>query len=165
MGNFDPTIELQRAFELALENITAVVPFDPTWANGTGYFDGAVDGLKLSIGEVVKSTCPTGRRLIIVGTVLGNVIVFERKAPGVGRFMLTYNSHEALNLMLGGSALTLAQFHMVVTSWDVNENIGTYLDNMYNTMVKCVRKMVNAGVEMVKGLPKDQLDDFMHNKV
>jgi hypothetical protein len=62
-------------------NAARRVPFDPKWNNATDYMDGAVDAkLDLAQGDIVASY--TGlenrRRLIIVGTVFGNVVIFDR---------------------------------------------------------------------------------------
>lgn len=59
------------------------IPYNPEWANGTGYFDYAVRGKhapELSQGEVVAAVTPmpNNRRIIIVGTMKGNVVFFER---------------------------------------------------------------------------------------
>lgn len=60
---------------------TLEVTMDAEWNNGTGYFDGAVHAnLGLSAGQIVKAY--TGeknrRRLLIIGTAFGNVVVFDR---------------------------------------------------------------------------------------
>lgn len=60
---------------------TKAVPFNPKWSNGTGYFDYAVLGQEaplLEAGDVVCSEDPKGRKLIIIGTPLGNVVIFQR---------------------------------------------------------------------------------------
>jgi len=59
------------------------VPFNPVWNNGTGYFNGAVKGEaapKLAVGEVACSMTLSDepRKLIIIGTPVGNVVVFQR---------------------------------------------------------------------------------------
>lgn len=134
----DPSIEIEKAFEYALLKIKESVPFNSAWRSENGYFENAMD-FPLEAGKVVKSVCThTERRLILVGTCLGTVVVFERHAPKTGqKFVLVHNSHKQLALLLGTSALSLAQFSLVVTSWDIDENIGSYLDNLYGAMVKC----------------------------
>jgi hypothetical protein len=59
------------------------VPFVKEWSNGSGMFDFAVYGEhapKLNHGEIVASVTPGGRRIVIVGTRLGNLAVFDRYA-------------------------------------------------------------------------------------
>ncbi len=58
-----------------------VVPFDPEWANGTGYFDGAVSApLEGPEGTVYKTVDESGRRIVLVKGERGNDVVFERYA-------------------------------------------------------------------------------------
>lgn len=74
----------KSTFEKAFNDIENVIPFDIKWANGTGYFNGAVTAdLGLKPGEVAKSvaTAPDNRRIIIIGTCAGNVVLFERYTP------------------------------------------------------------------------------------
>ena len=66
-----------RHFSYRYQEIEREVPFDPSWANGTGYMDGAVH-FPLSAGEVAKSVDPHGRRIILIGTRFGSVAVFDR---------------------------------------------------------------------------------------
>lgn len=57
------------------------IPFNKEWSNGTGYFDNGVYGEhapKLNPGQLLGSETPGGRRLIFIGTRLGNVVVFDR---------------------------------------------------------------------------------------
>lgn len=73
--------EASKTFSNLFDYIKEEVPFNPDWANGTGYFDGLSRNtklLKLENGQRVKAVDEHGRRLIIVGTRLGNCVVFER---------------------------------------------------------------------------------------
>jgi hypothetical protein len=57
------------------------IAYNTAWENGTGYFDKAVKGQVapvLEIGQMVKSESTGGRKIVMVGTQLGNVVVFER---------------------------------------------------------------------------------------
>lgn len=80
--------EVNKVFTAAFESCKKELPFQREWSNGTGYFDFAVTGdhaPKLGYGEIVKSTSPGGRRVLMIGTRLGNVVVFDRfaeQAPG-----------------------------------------------------------------------------------
>lgn len=134
---FDPSQELEKAFEYALMKIKDTVPFNPAWRSDNGYFENAME-LNLEAGKVVKSVCTfSDRRMILVGTALGTVVVFERFPPNKGqKFVLIHNAHAQLALLLGTSALSLAQFNLVVTSWDIQENIGTYLDKLFGAIQK-----------------------------
>lgn len=75
--------EVNDVFSRAFNSCTKEIPFKKDWSNGTGYFDFAVYGEhapKLANGELVRSISPGGRRLLIVGTRLGNLVVFDRFA-------------------------------------------------------------------------------------
>jgi len=59
------------------------IEFNAEWNNGTGYFDHAVKGKhapKLAIGQIAacKTPAKNNRRLILVGTIYGNAVMFER---------------------------------------------------------------------------------------
>ena len=71
-----------RTFYECLTKINTHIPFDPTWANGTGYYDHAA---KLEIQE--GTWCwsydqGTNRYLILIGTRFGTIVVFERYSHG-----------------------------------------------------------------------------------
>ena len=59
------------------------IPFDPRWSNGSGSFDFAVYGEhapRLETGGIYKSQANTGRRLMFIGTKVGNVVIYEGRA-------------------------------------------------------------------------------------
>lgn len=150
----DPSIEIEKAFEYALLKIKESVPFDSAWRSENGYFENAMD-FPLEPGKVVKSVCEhTERRMIMVGTCLGTVVVFERHAPKMGqKFVLVHNSHKQLALLLGTSALSLAQFSLVLTSWDIQENIGSYLESLFGAMMKTKTKRVDVATSATHHMP------------
>ena len=67
-------------------NVQLAITFRDEWKNGTGYFDGAVDGdesPKLMRGELAKFVDDYGRNAVVVGlgTIDGmqtNIVVFQR---------------------------------------------------------------------------------------
>ena len=67
-------------FEKAFNGIGKTVEFKTSWANGTGYLDNAVHDKE--INEISKSVDPHGRRIIVIPTMVGNVVVFERFTNG-----------------------------------------------------------------------------------
>ncbi len=67
---------IEIAFMAAFDKLPKI-PCDPSWSNGTGYFDGAV---KADIDEVCASQDEHGRQVIIVP---------QRKSPG-GDFNIVY---------------------------------------------------------------------------
>jgi|SRR6185312_15902543 len=65
--------------------VESTVEYDANWANGTGYLNGAVNAkLPGEIGAVIRCrvTEPNNRRILMVKTTFGNVVVFERYTPG-----------------------------------------------------------------------------------
>lgn len=57
-----------------------IVPMEE-WNNGTGYLNGAVDGKYapvLKVGQSCSSTLKDGRIAVMVGTMYGNIVVFQR---------------------------------------------------------------------------------------
>ena len=64
-------------FKAHFEKITEELPYDKAWENGTGYFDPATK-LALEPGKMVKSRSLKGRRIILIGTRFGTVVVFDR---------------------------------------------------------------------------------------
>ena len=67
------------------------VKFDPAWKNNTGYMDGAVSAdLGLVQGETRSFTDDHGRRGVIVGTKVGNVVLFERYTDN--RTVIVFNA-------------------------------------------------------------------------
>ena len=74
--------ETNYLFNEVFGKTTTEVEYDAAWENGTGYLNYAVRGRSaplLQEGDVVKSVDPDcGRKILIIGTRLGNVVVFER---------------------------------------------------------------------------------------
>lgn len=66
---------------------TPSIEFNPAWRNHTGYLDYAVEGDQAPVlepGTIVKFVTPqpNNRRGIILSTMFGNVVVFERFTGG-----------------------------------------------------------------------------------
>lgn len=92
------------------DSIDHKLTFDPAWKNGTGYFDPLTRmDLGLKAGEMATSVDEHGRRMIIVGTPLGNVVAFERYVPGDAG-VVVHNAPAVLNTLLRGSSLSEETF-------------------------------------------------------
>lgn len=62
------------------------IEHDPEWENDEGNYVHAVYGMfapTLSAGEMRKSISPNNRKIILVGTRYGNVVMFQRYSNGV----------------------------------------------------------------------------------
>lgn len=68
-----------QAFLSLFINTVPEVPFDPAWDNGTGYMDGATN-FTVVPGTTVKSTDLNGRKIVLMGTEIGTLTVFQRYA-------------------------------------------------------------------------------------
>lgn len=129
----DESIEMAKRFENVLKQISRPVAFNPNWRSENGeQYDGAVN-TKLPTGSVVKSVDPdSGRRLILIGTDLDTVVIYEQYSPNSkgSSFGLVYNANAALDFLLGGSRLSIAQFSLAITDYDIGQNIGFRLRNL-----------------------------------
>lgn len=113
--------------------------FQESWNNGTGYFDGAVRAdLGLEPGQMTSSWTGevNNRRLLIVGTRFGNVVVFERyTAKGEDRCdKFCINAPYEIKALFGaqlGTALTDDAFQMVLGSAGFG-NIGKRLEEAFS---------------------------------
>lgn len=99
-----------RFMEVYARPEVSEIAYNPAWANGTGYFDFAVKGEHapaLENGQVVKSVDEQGRKILIVGFTLGNIVVFERRVQKEGVVAIyVINRPRALCRLLPDGALT-----------------------------------------------------------
>lgn len=124
-----------RAFFTALAGAKEI-PFNPNWKNGTGYFDNAVfgkDAPVLEVGEVAVSVDDFGRVLGIVGTRLGNAVVFTRHSDWSNLDNPIFTSNLPLKLqrgfMLKDGALSDDGVEEILGTTGFN-NIGLRLETM-----------------------------------
>jgi len=143
------TALVERNFKSVLEKIAFEVPFEAEWKNDTGYFDHAVD-CYVPEGRVVKSTCPTTkRRIILVGTVLGTVVVFERYTPDMDQaFILTWHAPKALRAFIGEPALTSDTLERIVCTYYPQENISKHVDALIDAGVKARKVLAEKAIAM-----------------
>lgn len=126
-------------FNAAFAQITKEIPFNKDWSNGTGYFDNAVSGPaapQLTIAEIVKSAAPAGRKIIIVGTRLGNVVVFERYDDDKSVIVANYGSAIGQLHNIKSGALDIDSVCNIVGEFSIKENIGTMIEQIYDACKK-----------------------------
>lgn len=125
------------------EQIKAI-EFNEAWSNGTGYFDNAVygnDAPAVKPGTIVKSVTPGNRRMLIVGTLLGNVAVFDRyygNAEGV----FVYNTTSAVErtCMIRNKSLDEEDLTNILGApWD-NYNIGQRIEAIFDGCKKAEKR-------------------------
>lgn len=120
-------------FSTNVEEIT----FKPEWANGTGYFDHVVKGEhapSLTAGETKTCVDGFGRRLVLVGTAVGNVVVFQRFKPG-DTGVVTFNAPMSLEQLLGfNGSLNTDQVEMITGDQGGYPNVGRRLDALLKSI-------------------------------
>lgn len=118
-----------------IETVAAMVeqiPYNPEWANGTGYYDGLVD-VPFEGTAVRAFKDPSDRWGIILPTKSGNLVIFQRFSDGQSGVAVS-NYHENLRgicRMLGfGSSVERVAIWRVLpwlggpndTTWHIHEN-------------------------------------------
>ncbi len=122
-----------KVFTEAFNSVKKVVPFDTKWMNGTGYFDGVVHMVKLAVGEMAKSTDEVGRRLIMVGTRFGTVVVFDRynEQNNDGIWVTNKPSSAVLRELMSGTNVGLNEMVTIVGgNGNLRDNIGYTIERM-----------------------------------
>lgn len=122
---------VQQSFEKAFDNV-AKVEFDTSWHHGD-YMNGAVH-YKLDPGVIVGSTAAgkDARRMLLIGTRAGTVVIFERYSPnGDSGFVLVSNTPHELRFILPSGSMDDSTFSRVVTPYSPRENIGTYMETVF----------------------------------
>lgn len=113
------------------------IPFNKDWSNGTGYFDYATDSdvaPNVANGGMVKCTTPGNRRILIIGTRIGNAVIFDRYTDDKSVFV--YNMPTALHQGFGIDAGSISDKDMLSLVGDdgVVRNIGHRLDDLYQAI-------------------------------
>lgn len=133
---------MSREFTYAYDGLSAVIPFNPKWANGTGYYDNAVDGdeaPKLEVGQIVKcfTPAPNNRRMILIGTQFGNVVLFDRFTDA-DKGIVVHNAPDEVKDLVGGMSSNLSEetiYHLVgnVHQGASGNNIGFKIKKVFET--------------------------------
>lgn len=120
---------VEAFFNQVFERVQNTLEFKPEWANGTGYLDHAAEGPHapaLASGEMAKSTDDFGRRIIIVGLPVGNLVVFRRYSKEDGVY--TYNASREFDRYWLGSFCqgkqSLDDLKAFFGEWSTDDNIG-----------------------------------------
>ena len=113
--------------------VTTVIDFDPKWANGTGYYDHAVEKVDLKPGEMAKSfDAGTSRRIILVGTRFGCVVVFDRYSnQGEGGVYVTNEPNEfVVKQFVPSGSIGEHSMYVLLGSWGIETNLGKTIEKM-----------------------------------
>ncbi|QTH80244.1 hypothetical protein PA10_00044 [Pseudomonas phage pPa_SNUABM_DT01] len=108
--------DLHQTFEAYYATIATSIGFEQSWKNGTDYLNGAIKNVKLEDGKLAKSIDDHGRRIILIGTQHGTIVLFERFSPQVPNqpFVVVHNEPRELINDIPRSNLTMEQFVSVV---------------------------------------------------
>ena len=119
-------------FTAAYDRISNAVEFNPSWKNNTGYLDNAVHDK--NIVEICKTIDDKGRKMIIIPTPVGNVVVFERYTNGENGVVVSNAplaiEKLAFGLDLGSSLGDDALAFYLGNEWGT-PNIGDRLDEFF----------------------------------
>lgn len=99
--------------------------------NGTGYYDHLVKrDLGHPVGTVLRAMSPgeNNRRILVVVTPVGNVVVFERYSAGA-RGVLVSNLPDELRGLVGSAPVSEDDFNRIVTSIR-DTNIGFAVEQL-----------------------------------
>ena len=121
-----------KIFQRIFHEIQTEVPFDPSWANGTGYLDGAVSH-PLPPG---KTTDNYDRRVILIGTRFGTVVVFDRyrgQTDG-GVYVSNRPNSTTIDALMTGTAIGGGEMACVLG--DYVPNIGETIEKIYVEMTR-----------------------------
>ena len=133
-----------REFFLAsFKAIETNVAYNPAWENGTGYLDHAVtdETLGLKPGEIAKTESLRGRKIIIVSTRFGNIIVFERYTTVTGPIVSNV-PEEVTDLLMGteiGTVLDLFTLRLMLgdntNCYQLTRNLGAKIEELGKKML------------------------------
>lgn len=130
MSNAQGTIFNQTFLNVAVKEIE----FNPAWKNGTGYFDAAVEGPEapaLEVREMIKTIDDYGRRMIIVGTRFGNVVVFDRftKQEDDGVYVVNMPRGKIFTVLVDSASVGEHGMLNILGSWgNIKNNIGNTVE-------------------------------------
>lgn len=122
----------EQSFENVLGQVTHV-PYNPEWKHGD-YFNGAC-AVELAPGQIQASTVEgrDARRLLMIGTRAGTIVIFERYTPDNGSaFVLVSNAcMELRNTVIPSGSLEVDRFCQLVTVHNPADNIGSRLETLF----------------------------------
>ena len=134
------------SFDKVYESTKKKVPYDSKWENGTGYLNGLCNEmLGLKIGEVAKTVDGAERKILMMGTPYGNIVIFQRytgkdypivcnESMGARKVMIATKSgvDEDGDTTYGYDYSSAISEATIERDW-VNGNLGIMLDALQGT--------------------------------
>lgn len=100
--------------EAAYDVVDAELEFGSAWNGPTGYFDAMVKAdLGLSVGEIARTKDGHGRRLLVIGHELGNIVLFERYTDADAH-TVCINCPEGIKGLLNANSLSVEKMTWVL---------------------------------------------------
>ena len=124
-----------KIFQRIFQQIQNEIPFDPSWTNGTGYLDGAVSH-PLPPGKMAKTIDNYDRRVILIGTRFGTVVVFDRYQGQTDGGVYVSNRPQSVTIgaLMTGTAIGGGEMACVLGDWV--PNIGETIEKIYAEMTQ-----------------------------
>lgn len=124
--------ETVQLFNEVFDKVATEVEYDAAWENGTGYLDHAVSGEHAPIlpdGMIAKTVDPAGRKILIVPTRLGNVVLFERYTNKGEDAVYVVNRPEELKKFIPASRVTYDTMNIILGDGmnPAHDNLGSAL--------------------------------------
>lgn len=113
------------------------VPYNPEWNAGRDYFNGAVHGQHAPLlhpGDIVRAIDNRQRKIVIVGTLLGNVAVFQRYGKRTDMYCCnTSDTMSSFTEYRLTSELEPCHLSYIFGAPDILENLGKRTVNYSDT--------------------------------
>ena len=132
-------------FDKAFEAAQKIVSLEDHH-NGTGYFDSSQSAeFDLEAGQIARATTNDRRKAVIIGSPLGNVVIFERYSDG-GSDIFVCHLHDTVRQMTDiNGALTVDQMSML-TGMAGTPNIGKLLGRLEQRFIYSHEKRARANM-------------------
>lgn len=127
-----------RIFSQVFEKIENVIEYSRSWENKTGYLDNAASIVNLKPAEMAKSVDHNGRRIILIGTRFGTVVVFDRfiGQTNGGVYVTNAPRNYIFRALMSGTAVGEQEMALLLGSWGIiKENIGYVIEQIAQDFV------------------------------
>jgi hypothetical protein len=121
---------IAKVFNEQFDKIQKTIDFKEDFKNNTGYLNGVVEFAEVPEGEIVKMVDDFGRRCILIGTLFGTTVVFQRYADSEDRYVCNLPRElERFGFHLTGNRIeSEATLHHFFGTWE--PNIGEKLRDL-----------------------------------
>lgn len=122
-----------KIFTEAYNTIKQTIRYNSDWMDNEGYFPGAITAVKLDIGRLAKSVDDVGRRIILIGTRFGTVVVFDRYTEQVedGVWVSSRPNSRVIYELMSKGPIGISEMITIMGSWgNIGDNIGNVIEHM-----------------------------------